>query len=439
VTKTSKGGRPATGDLRWRLNRKATPPRMQWMVRCTMPNGKDRSPFIELPPHLTKVQKDEARAAAREVSAIIRGGGAVGAAVRETFGEYAARWLQDRQGRVKSLRSDRGRLTSHVLPMLGPLDVRTFGRADVERLRDDLDTKITLGELSWKTSANVWTVVTSMCADMMSAKKSALRVRDGNPCRDVKAPERGARKAKQYLYPSEFLAVVSCVRVPLRWRRAVALAVYTFVRDGELRALRWDGGDVDLDHGVLSITRAFNQNTKKLEQTKTGATRRFAVEPALLPLLRAMHTEAGGKGPVVALAPQGNMARKLRAYLKMAGVTRPELYDGTSTRAPVTWHDLRATGATWMAVRGDDPLKIKQRCGHTTFATTEIYIREALAVREGFGDVFPTLPGCLLDLPEVSDEVSDFGPGADVLEPKTRRFPCERRELNPHASYGART
>jgi hypothetical protein len=49
-----------------------------------------------------------------------------------------------------------------------------------------------------------------MCADMVSAKKRELRVREDNPCRDVKAPERGARKAKQYLYPSEFLQFVSC-------------------------------------------------------------------------------------------------------------------------------------------------------------------------------------------------------------------------------------
>jgi hypothetical protein len=49
-----------------------------------------------------------------------------------------------------------------------------------------------------------------------------------------------------------------------------------------------------------------------------------------------------------------------------------------------------------MTVRGDDPLKIKQHCGHTTFATTEIYIREAEAVSEGFGGVFPVLPEVLI-------------------------------------------
>jgi hypothetical protein len=45
-----------------------------------------------------------------------------------------------------------------------------------------------------------------------------------------------------------------------------------------------------------------------------------------------------------------------------------------------------------MAIRGDDPLKIKQRAGHTDFKTTEGYVREAEAIRDGFGDVFPPLP-----------------------------------------------
>jgi hypothetical protein len=37
-----------------------------------------------------------------------------------------------------------------------------------------------------------------------------------------------------------------------------------------------------------------------------------------------------------------------------------------------------------------------QRLGHTEFRTTQIYIREAEAVREGFGVPFPELPETLL-------------------------------------------
>jgi hypothetical protein len=58
------------------------------------------------------------------------------------------------------------------------LEAATSTRDDVERLRDDLDVKIRRGwsvgadgqrrKFTWKTARNVWTIVTSMCADMRS-------------------------------------------------------------------------------------------------------------------------------------------------------------------------------------------------------------------------------------------------------------------------------
>jgi len=326
---------------------------------------------------------------------------------------------------VSSIRDDRSRMTHHVLPVLGRFEARSFGRDNVERLRDDLDRKIEDGELAWKTVASVWTLVTSMCADMVTAKRREFRVRDDNPCRDVKPPERGDRKAKQYLYPSEFLQFVSCESVPLDWRRAVALAIYTYTRDAELRVLRW----TDVDHGIIDITRAYNRNSGKVESTKSGETRRFAVEPSLLPLLEAMRAESNGQGLVIRLSSERNMPRDLRRLLKVAGVNRPALHESTATSQNLTWHDLRATGATWMAVRGDDPLKIKQRCGHKTFSTTEIYVREGEALREGFGGPFPPLPTCL------------FGFGADSARPnkmaKNAGESAERAGFEPAAGCPA--
>lgn len=408
---TSKGGQPATGSIKWRLNpRRLDPtgkpaPGFGWFGRITKADGS--RPWAALDPNILEHEEERARVCAVETAAYYRANPHVGDGIQETVEEYSKRWLADREGRVNSIRDDRGRLKQHVLPILGHLDVRAFNRDDVERFRDALDRNIASGftidaankrrTFSWKTAANCWTVVTSMCDEMVNAKKRELRIRKDNPCRDVRAPERGGDKAKQFLYPSEFLQFVSCEDVPVRWRRAVAVATYTYTRDGELRCMRWQDGDVDLEHGVLSITRAYNRRTKRIKETKTGETRRFAIEPTLLPLLEAMHEEKCHEGPVVMLASERAMARNLRRWLWKAGVRRPELHTGSPTRKPLTWHDLRATGITWMAVRGDDPLKIKQRAGHSTFSTTEIYIREAEAVREGFGDVFPPLPGCLVD------------------------------------------
>ena len=71
---------------------------------------------------------------------------------------------------------------------------------------------------------------------------------------------------------------------------------------------------------------------------------------------------------------------------------RAELYASDETCKAITFHDLRVTGITWMAVRGDEPLRIMQRAGHTSFETTQGYIREAENLRAGFGTVFPPLP-----------------------------------------------
>jgi integrase len=91
------------------------------------------------------------------------------------------------------------------------------------------------------------------------------------------------------------------------------------------------------------------------------------------------------EGERVIEVPKGHLARPLRVYLKMAGITRSELFTTDRTRKAITFHDLRATGITWCAVRGDDALKIKQRAGHASFSTTEGYIRDAETYAMGSG------------------------------------------------------
>ena len=90
------------------------------------------------------------------------------------------------------------------------------------------------------------------------------------------------------------------------------------------------------------------------------------------------------------------MARGLRRWLAKAGVKRHELHHDSETAAKLRFHDLRATGITWMAVRGDDALKIQRRAGHKDLETTQKYIRTAEDRRAAFGSVFPELPASLL-------------------------------------------
>jgi integrase len=319
----------------------------------------------------------------------------------ETFEAWCERWLADRAARnMASVKDDRSRLRVHVWPWLNGRAMADITTSDLERLVQRLDARIHDGTLSWRTARNIWGVVSKAFADARRSKNLSLRVRADNPAVDVAPPDEGVTKTKVYLYPSEVSRYLACADVPLRWRRVVAVAIYLYVRAGELEALDWS--DVDLDRGIIHVHRSVDRFREKGTEkgTKTGEARKLLIEPALLPLLRALHVEAGSPvaGRVIKMPPAQDLSHRFRGYLERAGVVRGELHAGAgdATRKQLTWHDLRATGITWRAVRGDDPLRIQHDAGHRNFSTTQGYIREASNLGSGFGEVFPALPSCLL-------------------------------------------
>jgi integrase len=300
-------------------------------------------------------------------------------------------WHDDRVAHgLTSARDSLAHWETHLKPTLGTKHPLHWTRDDFRALSVELDEKVQRGEVAPKTAVNVWGTATKMADDACNSKLATIRCRIDNPSTDVRGPERGEKIAKQYLFPSEFLQLMQCDKVPVKWRRVVAIAVYTYARAGELRALTWD--DVDLERGILSITKATDRTTGGLKSTKTKSPRLLPIEPELLPLLQTMHDECNGEGHVMDLPSERDMSRGLRRTLKRAKIERKSLHNiGPSVR-PIRFHDMRATGLTWLAVRGDDPLKIQARAGHTDFSTTQGYIREADILRDGFGQPFPRLP-----------------------------------------------
>lgn len=74
---------------------------------------------------------------------------------------------------------------------------------------------------------------------------------------------------------------------------------------------------------------------------------------------------------------------------------------------PVLLHELRSTGTTWLSVRGDEPLRIQQRAGHTDLQTTLGYIREVEVFHDGFGRSFPERPECILAGEQAVETIGD--------------------------------
>lgn len=314
----------------------------------------------------------------------------------ETVDTWAYRWLAERQARgLASFAVDEGRYRKWIFPVLGALEIAKVVRLDLERFVEQLDNRVRASELSWKTARHVWAVVSKMFSDACRSKRLDLRVREDNPAKEVRGPDAGVTKAKTYLYPDELLAVVNCATVPIRWKRLFTLATYTYMRPGELEALEWS--DVDLERGTIHIHRALAKDGTT-KATKTKVTRRIPIEPALVPLLTTMKAE-GGDRVIASMPPECDLSKRLREYVKRSGVTRAELFANDATRKQLRFYDLRASGISWMALRGDEPLRIMQRAGHSEFSTTMQYVREA----ETFGDVgtpFPPLPSLAITEPE---------------------------------------
>jgi integrase len=359
---------------------------------------------------------------------------------RETCSHWFERYLEHRQALGQtSVRDDRYRWNVWIAPVIGSKPIARVTRDDVENVRDRLDQAILQyraagrgrGRISEKTAANVWGVLVSALSQACASKRRDLRVLASNPAEGVLPPERGGGKSKVYPYPSELLAILACAGIPQDWKELHVLACYTYLRPGELRVLQWS--DVDFEANILRITKAWDNRNERVKSTKTAETRSVPIEPALRPLLVAAHDRALGKGlvaPLMSTTNEDEMALRLREHLRAAGCLRAALFADSATELPVRFRNWRDAGITWMAIRGDDPLKIRQRAGHKAFTTTEKYIREGENVAIAPGDVFPALPTSLW--------CSQRSTGVAVilhLPADANDSLCEGRELNPYRSY----
>ncbi len=400
------GGRPATGSIVWGDPETKTKP---IGVRVTKANGKRKVVRFE-----PGTSRDDAIALAPVVAERARYAVEDGEGV--TVSEWFVPWAVARDAKgLASVRNDRARFHKWIEPVIGAKQIATLTRRDIETVVQALDRSVRAGELRWKTATNVWGVLTKMMADSCRSKVLSLRCREDNPARDVEGPDRGVERSGPYLSPAEFIALMQCPRVPVRWKRIFMLATYLYVRGGELEALEWNS--VDFARGYVLIHQSADAKTGAVKPTKTKDVRKVPIEPTLLPLLRKMHEEAAGEGRVVgAMPPREDWAKRLRKYLGWAGVSRADLFADDETRRPMSFHDLRHSGITWRAVRGDDHLQVQRAAGHDDLRKTQRYINEAQTFEgEAFGAPFPAIALATL---------SSFGAGFGVSAVPDVRHPA---------------
>jgi integrase len=313
-----------------------------------------------------------------------------------SFGELADYWL-DNHSAVKCTSHDDNvsRMNQHLRPAFGnkPLSWITAERVDElaarmarETVTDEDDEEVP----RW--APNTINRVLALLRKVLNDGVRWGRLPHSPKVRLLPAPE----TAFDYLKRDEAERLLS-------WAKAnapndyplYAAAVYTGARMGELYGLRW--ADVDLDNGVITVQRSYDQ-----PYTKSKKIRRVRLNRQLALLLKDWRRicppapeRSGGRVESALVFPKidGTMRARERPPIDFA-----DHLAGARCHA-ITFHDLRHTAASLMVMAGASLRFVQQQLGHSTIVVTEKYAhlapefvaseadRVSLDVQNGLGQV----------------------------------------------------
>ena len=301
-----------------------------------------------------------------------------------TFEDFAADWTSGRLAKKypdhvptkESSGDDARHLKLYINPVLKGLRLDQVTLAEADQVMANLPE-----HLSPSSRRHIGQVVRRVLA---LAVYPARFIKE-NPIPRGWLPRGRSTKAFTCLWPPEDDALLACTAVPLVRRLLFGVLSREGMRREEAAGLRWR--DLDVDRGVL-----------RLDANKTDDPRAWALDPAVARALKLwrerFQTDAEADDHVFREGGRAlyidQMAEQLRADLKAAGVTRPELFERSSVRRPLRVHDLRATFVTVSLANGKTETWVADRTGHRSSAMINRYRRQARTWAElGLGELAP--------------------------------------------------
>jgi integrase len=219
------------------------------------------------------------RAAEKERRAILaaRDKGEKVAPNRERFAEIAEAWLarQEPRLRPKTMNLYRTALRVHVLPRLGRRRLHEIDTDAVARLIAEMRAE---GKAAWTIKG----ALTPLSRVLSHAERQGWIA--SNPVTKLEREERPRveRREMRSLEREEIEALLAAADD--RYRSLLATAIFSGLRAGEQRALRWQ--DVDLDAGVIHVRWQLSRTGERIAPKTKQAIRDVVLMPALTGMLR---------------------------------------------------------------------------------------------------------------------------------------------------------
>lgn len=280
-----------------------------------------------------------------------------------TFVSYAASWIEIAPLKEQTRYRYRCILRNHVLPAFGPMQLAKIHPHQVR---------------SWVAEQVAGPLSASSIRQHIAVLRACLKAAqiDGHldtlPLLGVRMPRAHSRQPAVLTLEEAFAMVAGA---PAEWQCAIATALLTGLRLGELLALTRE--DIDLPARRLSVRATLTEvsgRTPRLlrEEPKSRAGyRQVPIVEALAVRLEA-HLEALGPTDedVVFASPVGTLMSKSNFYRDAWRPTRTAV-----GREDLTFHDLRHTAASLLlAHSGAELAELKFVLGHSQIAhTVDLY------------------------------------------------------------------
>jgi integrase len=270
---------------------------------------------------------------------------------RIKFGQVAAEYLKWSEANKKSYSGDKSRYQKH-LKFLDDVRLKDISPLMLEKLKRDLYKK----KLSSATIHHVLTLIRAIFR-----KAVAWKLYNGPiPTNEIKFPKLNNRRLRFLSHEEAALTLKEVKKVSLQVNNQSLLALYCGLRFGEIANLTW--ADVNLDTGIIQVRDA-----------KAGDRHAFITKPIKKMFQKLHESKPANQSSLIFPDKKGikqkHISRTFYETIKKLGFNKGI----TDNRLKVSFHTLRHTFASWLAIQGTSLYEIKELMGHKSIEMTERY------------------------------------------------------------------
>jgi integrase len=266
------------------------------------------------------------------------------------FRDIAAKYLAWAKENKKSWYSDQHRYKNHLAERLDDKRLEEISSFDLERMKSDL----TKEELAAQTVKHCLVLIRQMFN-----KAIAWGLYKGmNPIKGVKMPTIQNQRERFLSYEEADLLLNELLKVSKQTHDIALLSLHCGLRAGEIFNLK--GHDIDFRNDLIHISDPKNKQGRKAFVTSA---------------VKEMLKERIPESPDDYIFKAQNNGDKIneisRTYRKIANhLFNKKVND---PRQKVTFHTLRHSFASWLALQGESLITIRELLGHKSFAMTQRY------------------------------------------------------------------